>query len=143
MQTRGTIVRVTVQLQDGVNSYNLAGRIRRIKPSPSTLAADRAIELRRQGKQIVSLVVGEPDFDTPSHIRQAAAYAMDDGATCYTSMRGTQELREAIAAKLEREIGLSYGVDEIIVTNGAKSAIYSALAATVDEDDEVIIPAPY
>lgn len=65
---------------------------------------------------------------------------MDDGATCYTSMRGTQEVRDAIAAKLERESGLSYGVDEIIVTNGAKSAIYSALAATIDE---VIIPAPY
>ncbi|WP_284260244.1 aspartate transaminase [Bradyrhizobium iriomotense] len=126
-----------------MNSYNLAGRIRRIKPSPSTVAADRANELRRQGKQIVSLVVGEPDFDTPAHIRKAAAHAMDHGATRYTSMRGTQELREAIAAKLKRENGLSYGVDEIIVTNGAKSAIYSALAATVDDGDEVIIPAPY
>lgn len=126
-----------------VNSYNLAGRIRRIKPSPSTVAADRANELRRQGQQIVSLVVGEPDFDTPAHIRKAAAYAMDHGATRYTSMRGTQELREAISAKLKRENGLSYGVDEIIVTNGAKSAIYSALAATVDVGDEVIIPAPY
>lgn len=126
-----------------VNSYNLAGRIRRIKPSPSTVAADRANELRLQGKQIVSLVVGEPDFDTPAHIRKAAAYAMDHGATRYTSMRGTQELREAIAAKLKRENGLSYGVDEIIVTNGAKSAVYSALLATVDEGDEVIIPAPY
>lgn len=126
-----------------VNSYNLAGRIRRIKPSPSTVAADRANELRRQGKQIVSLVVGEPDFDTPAHIRKAAAYAMDHGATRYTSMRGTQELREAISAKLKRENALSYGLDEIIVTNGAKSAIYSALAATVDLGDEVIIPAPY
>lgn len=126
-----------------VNSYNLAGRIRRIKPSPSTVAADRANELRRQGKQIVSLVVGEPDFDTPAHIRKAAAYAMDHGATRYTSMRGTQELREAITAKLKRENGLAYSVDEIIVTNGAKSAIYSALAATVDVGDEVIIPAPY
>lgn len=126
-----------------VNSYNLAGRIRRIKPSPSTVAADRANELRRQGKQIVSLVVGEPDFDTPAHIRKAAAYAMDHGATRYTSMRGTQELREAIAVKLKRENRLAYGIDEIIVTNGAKSAIYSALAATVDDGDEVIIPAPY
>lgn len=126
-----------------VNSYKLAGRIRRIKPSPSTVAADRANELRRLGKQIVSLVVGEPDFDTPPHIRKAAAYAMDHGATRYTSMRGTQELREAIAAKLKHENALNYGIDEIIVTNGAKSAIYSALAATVDEGDEVIIPAPY
>jgi aspartate aminotransferase len=126
-----------------VNSFGIAGRVRRIKPSPSTSAADRANELRRQGKSIVSLVVGEPDFDTPPHIRRAAAQAMDAGVTRYTSMRGTLELREAIVAKLQRENGLTYGVDEIIVTSGAKSAIYSALAATVEAGDEVIVPAPY
>ena len=126
-----------------MNSFGIAGRVRRIKPSPSTSAADRANELRRQGKSIVSLVVGEPDFDTPPHIRRAAAQAMDAGVTRYTSMRGTLELREAIVAKLQRENGLTYGVDEIIVTSGAKSAIYSALAATVETGDEVIVPAPY
>jgi aspartate aminotransferase len=126
-----------------VNSFSIAGRVRRIKPSPSTSAADRANELRREGKSIVSLVVGEPDFDTPPHIRRAAAQAMDAGATRYTSMRGTLELREAIVAKLQRENGLTYGVDEIIVTSGAKSAIYSALATTVEAGDVVIIPAPY
>jgi aspartate aminotransferase len=126
-----------------VNSVRIAARVRRIKPSPSTSAADRANELRRQGKQIVNLVVGEPDFDTPPHIRQAAARAMENGATRYTPMKGTIELRQAIAAKLQRENGLSYATDEIIVTNGAKSAIYSALAATVEPGDEVIIPAPY
>jgi aspartate aminotransferase len=99
--------------------------------------------LRREGKQIVSLVVGEPDFDTPPHIRQAAAAAMERGATRYTLMAGTVDLRRAIAAKLERENGLIYGLDEIIATNGAKSAIYSALAATLEPGDEVIIPAPY
>ena len=83
-----------------VNSFNLAGRIRRIKPSPSTAAADRANELQRLGKPIVNLVVGEPDFDTPAHIRNAAVHAMDNGATRYTSMRGTLELREAIAASI-------------------------------------------
>jgi aspartate aminotransferase len=126
-----------------VNSLRIAARVRRIKPSPSTAAADRANELRRQGKQIVNLVVGEPDFDTPAHIRQAAARAMEAGATRYTPMKGTIELRQAIAAKLQRENGLTYDTDEIIVTNGAKSAVYSALAATVEPGDEVIIPAPY
>jgi len=126
-----------------VSSSRIAGRIRRIKPSPSTAAADRANELRREGRQIVSLVVGEPDFDTPAHIRQAAADAMDKGATRYTLMAGTVDLRRAIAAKLERENGLIYSLDEIIATNGAKSAIYSAFAATLEPGDEVIIPAPY
>ena len=126
-----------------MNSFHIAERVRRIKPSPSTSAADRANELRREGKQIVSLVVGEPDFDTPPHIRQAAAAAMERGATRYTLMAGTVDLRRAIAAKLERENGLIYSLDEIIATNGAKSAIYSALAATLEPGDEVIIPAPY
>jgi aspartate aminotransferase len=126
-----------------VSSSRIAGRIRRIKPSPSTAAADRANELRREGRQIVSLVVGEPDFDTPAHIRQAAADAMEKGATRYTLMAGTVDLRRAIAAKLERENGLVYSLDEIIATNGAKSAIYSAFAATLEPGDAVIIPAPY
>jgi aspartate aminotransferase len=126
-----------------VSASRIAGRIRRIKPSPSTAAADRANELRREGRQIVSLVVGEPDFDTPAHIRQAAADAMEKGATRYTLMAGTVDLRRAIAAKLERENGLVYSLDEIIATNGAKSAIYSAFAATLEPGDEVIIPAPY
>jgi aspartate aminotransferase len=126
-----------------VNASRIADRVKRIKPSPSTSAADRANELRRQGQSIVSLVVGEPDFDTPAHIRRAAAAAMDKGATRYTLMAGTMELRQAIMAKLERENGLRYEVNEIIATNGAKSAIYSALAVTLQPGDEVIIPAPY
>ena len=121
----------------------IAARVRRIKPSPSTSAADRANELRRQGKSIVNLVVGEPDFDTPPHIRQAAAAAIEQGATRYTLMAGTVELREAIAAKLERENGLRYAMNEIIATSGAKSAIYNAFAITLEPGDEVIIPAPY
>src|SRR3954470_2166815 len=99
----------------------IASRVRRIKPSPSTAAADRANNLRRAGRSIVNLVVGEPDFDTPAHIRAAAAAAMDRGATRYTLMAGTVELRQAIAGKLARENGLTYGLDEIIATNGAKS----------------------
>ena len=126
-----------------MSSLRIAKRVRRIKPSPSAAAADRAGELRRQGRNIVSLVVGEPDFDTPAHIRQAAARAMETGATRYTPMAGTLELRQAIAAKLLRENGLTYSTEEIIATNGAKSAIFSALAATIEPGDEVIIPAPY
>jgi aspartate aminotransferase len=126
-----------------VTPSRIAARVRRIKPSPSTSAADRANELRRQGKSIVNLVVGEPDFDTPPHIRQAAAAAIERGATRYTLMAGTVELREAIAAKLERENGLRYAMNEIIATSGAKSAIYNALAVTLEPGDEVIVPAPY
>ena len=126
-----------------MNQSRIAQRVRRIKPSPSTAAADRANELRREGKSIVNLVVGEPDFDTPPNIRQAAAFAIEHGATRYTAMLGTLELRQAIIAKLARENGLTYAPNEIIATNGAKSAIYSALAATLEPGDEVIIPAPY
>ncbi len=126
-----------------MSTLQLASRLRRIKPSPSTSAADRANELRRQGKSIVNLVVGEPDFDTPAHIRQAAVEALGKGATRYTLMAGTVDLRQAIVAKLERENGLRYGMDELIVTSGAKSAIFSALAITIEAGDEVLIPAPY
>lgn len=126
-----------------MTTAQFAARLRRIKPSPSTFAADRASELRRQGKSIVNLVVGEPDFDTPVHIREAAVVAMNKGQTRYTLMAGTVEVREAIVAKLARENHLHYGMDEIIVTSGAKSAIFSALAITIETGDEVIIPAPY
>ena len=126
-----------------MNAPQLAARLRRIKPSPSTAAADRASELRRQGKSIVNLVVGEPDFDTPLHIRNAAAEAMNKGQTRYTLMAGTVELRQAIVDKLQRENDLRYGMDEIIATSGAKAGIYSAFAITIEAGDEVIIPAPY
>ena len=126
-----------------MTSARIAARVQRIKPSPSTAASDRANELRRQGKQIVNLVVGEPDFDTPEHIRRAAAIAMDKGATRYTLMAGTVELRQAICDKLQRKNGLTYALNEIMVTSGAKSAIYNAFSITVEPGDEVIIPSPY
>lgn len=122
---------------------HVSARVRRIKPSPSTAAADRANALRREGRSIVNLVVGEPDFDTPAPIREAAARAMDAGATRYTTLAGTPELRRAIADKLQRENGVDFDPAEIVVTNGAKSAIYAAFAATLDAGDEVIVPAPY
>ncbi|NVM87043.1 aspartate aminotransferase [Variovorax sp. SG517] len=136
-------MQATTSSADSNVASRIAARVRRIKPSPSTSAADRANELRRQGKSIVNLVVGEPDFDTPAHIRQAATAAIERGATRYTLMAGTVELREAIVAKLQRENGLSYAMNEIIATSGAKSAIYNAFAVTLEPGDEVIIPAPY
>ncbi|SAL84588.1 aminotransferase [Caballeronia choica] len=126
-----------------MSTSRIAGRIQRIKPSPSSAAADRAAALRREGKTIVNLVVGEPDFDTPEHIRRAAFEAMERGETRYTATAGTPALRAAIAAKLSRENGLEFDPRQVIVTCGAKHAIFNALAVTVDAGDEVLIPAPY
>ncbi|EJM13532.1 aspartate/tyrosine/aromatic aminotransferase [Pseudomonas sp. GM18] len=126
-----------------MTASRIAARVQRIKPSPSSAASDRANELRRQGKSIINLVVGEPDFDTPVHIRQAASAAIERGETRYTQNAGTPELRQAIVAKLARENGLTYGANQILVTSGAKSAIFNAFAATLGVGDEVLIPAPY
>ncbi|EJL86772.1 aspartate/tyrosine/aromatic aminotransferase [Herbaspirillum sp. CF444] len=126
-----------------MTSSRIAGRVRRIKQSPSSAAAERASELRRQGKDIVNLVVGEPDFDTPAHIRQAACAAIERGETRYTPTAGTPALRNAIAAKLARENNLVYDASDIITTCGAKHAIFNALAITVEAGDEVLVPAPY
>lgn len=126
-----------------MTASRIAARVQRIKPSPSSAASDRANELRRQGKSIINLVVGEPDFDTPVHIRQAANAAIERGETRYTQNAGTPELRQAIVDKLTRENGLTYGANQILVTSGAKSAIFNALAATLGAGDEVLIPAPY
>lgn len=126
-----------------MSTSRIASRVQRIKPSPSTSAADRANELRRAGRSIVSLVVGEPDFDTPQNIRDAAAAAMNRGETRYTMLAGTVKLREAIAAKLLRDSGLDYPISQIIATAGGKGSIYSAFAVTLEPGGEVIVPAPY
>lgn len=126
-----------------VTASRIAARVQRIKPSPSSAASDRANELRRQGQSIINLVVGEPDFDTPANIRQAASAAIERGETRYTQNAGTPELRQAIVAKLARENGLNYSAGQVLVTSGAKSAIFNAFAATLGAGDEVLIPAPY
>ncbi|MDB5817921.1 MAG: putative aspartate aminotransferase [Rhizobacter sp.] len=107
------------------------------------MAADRAANLRREGKSIVNLVVGEPDFDTPRHVRDAAAAAMNAGATRYTMLAGTVDLRQAIIGKLKRENGLDYAMNEVIVTSGCKSGIFTTFSVTLEAGDEVIVPAPY
>jgi aspartate aminotransferase len=121
----------------------LSPRVRRIKPSPSMVARMRAQELKAQGRDIIDLTTGEPDFDTPAHIQAAATAAMAAGETRYTPVNGTPRLRKAIAAKLARENGITYGLDQITVGTGAKQVIFNALAATLGEGDEVIVPAPY
>lgn len=107
------------------------------------MAGQHARMLRAQGRDIVSLTSGEPDFDTPEHIREAAYRAMNAGQTRYTDVGGTAALREAIQAKFARENQLDYKLDEIIVSTGAKQIIFNAIMATVDTGDEVIVPAPY
>ncbi|MBR0725836.1 aspartate transaminase [Bradyrhizobium manausense] len=121
----------------------LAPRVQRIKPSPSMVARDLVRQLQAEGRDVIDLTAGEPDLDTPKHIRAAAAAALEAGETRYTPVNGTPALRKAIIAKLSRENGARYAMNEISVGGGAKQVIYNALAATLGAGDEVIIPAPY
>ena len=118
-------------------------RVKQISSSPSMIISMRAKELANEGRDIVDMSLGEPDFDTPSHIVDAAAQAMRDGHTRYTAPQGTLALRQAIVGKFQRENGLAYSVDEITVGNGAKQVIFNTFMATLEAGDEVIIPAPY
>jgi aspartate aminotransferase len=120
-----------------------ATRLRAIRESPSTQAAQRVRDLRAAGRTIVDLTVGEPDFDTPHHVKAAAVAAMDAGLTKYTPVNGTPALREAIAAKALRRTGQAYGGNEIAVGGGAKQIIFLALMAGIDPGDEVVVPAPF
>ena len=121
----------------------IASRLSRIKPSPTIAVATKARELKAAGVDVIGLGAGEPDFDTPDHIKDAAKVAMDKGDTKYTAVAGTPELRQAIVDKLKRDNDLDYTVDQISVGCGGKQNIYNALMATLDPGDEVIIPAPY
>lgn len=121
----------------------LANRVKRIKPSPTLAVTQRAAELKAAGHDIISLGAGEPDFDTPEHIKEAAIKAIHDGKTKYTAVDGIPSLKKAIAEKLLKSNGLSYELDQITVSTGGKQCIYNFLQAVVQEGDEVIIPAPY
>jgi len=103
----------------------------------------KAMELKAQGKDIVSLGFGEPDFDTPEHIREAAIQAIRDGKTRYTQVEGTPELKTAIIGKFQRDNGLTFEASQILVSNGAKQSLYNLLVAILNRGDEVIVPAPY
>ncbi len=105
----------------------LAQRLARIKPSPTIAVSTKAAELKAAGRDVIGLGAGEPDFDTPEHIKDAAVEAMRAGKTKYTAVAGTTELREAIAAKLKRDNDLEYGIDQITVGCGGKQTIFNAL----------------
>ncbi|MBF0335902.1 MAG: pyridoxal phosphate-dependent aminotransferase [Alphaproteobacteria bacterium] len=121
----------------------IASRLSLIKPSPTIAVTQKAAELKAQGRDVIGLGAGEPDFDTPDNIKKAGAEAIDRGETKYTAVNGTLALRKAICAKFERENGLKYTPDQVTVGTGGKQVIYNALMATLDKGDEVIIPAPY
>ncbi len=121
----------------------LSDALARIKPSPTMAITTEAQALKAAGRDIIGLSAGEPDFDTPAHIREAGKAAIDRGETRYTAPEGMVSLRRAVVDKFARENGLAYAPDEVIVSTGGKQVLYNALMATVNPGDEVIVPAPY
>jgi len=121
----------------------ISASLARVKPSPTIAISSKAKELAAAGRDIIALSAGEPDFDTPENIRDAAKAAIDAGKTRYTAPDGIPELKQAICDKFQRENGLSYGPAQVTVSTGGKQVLYNALMATLDAGDEVVIPAPY
>ncbi len=121
----------------------LSDTLKRIKPSPTVTIGNRAMELRAEGKDVIGLSVGEPDFDTPEHIREAAKAAIDAGDTRYTAVDGTPALKQAICAKFKRENRLDYEPRQINVGTGGKQVLFNAFLASLNPGDEVVIGAPY
>ncbi|WP_433765283.1 aminotransferase class I/II-fold pyridoxal phosphate-dependent enzyme [Pseudomonas putida] len=124
-------------------TLKLSKRVQRVSLSANAAAKSRAGELREAGRDILDLTTGEPDFDTPEHIKQAAYVAIADGATKYTPTPGVKALRLAVQLKLQRENHLDYPLPSIVIANGAKQIIFNAFAATLDDGDEVLVPTPY
>lgn len=120
----------------------IAERLGRISPSQTIAITSKARALKAEGRDVVSVSAGEPDFDTPANVKQAAMRAIESGDTKYTDVAGTLALRKAVAAKFKRDSGLDYQPDEVIVGTGGKQIIYNAKVATLDKGDEVIIPSP-
>ncbi len=121
----------------------IAKRLSRIKPSPTIAVTQKARELKAAGRDVIGLGAGEPDFDTPDNIKQAAIAAIERGETKYTAVDGTPELKAAIVEKFKRDNGLDYKPEQITVGTGGKQVLYNALMATLDPGDEVVIPAPF
>ncbi|MGB9904589.1 MAG: pyridoxal phosphate-dependent aminotransferase [Desulfotomaculales bacterium] len=121
----------------------LAARAEKISPSPTLSIDAQAKKMAAAGINVINFGAGEPDFDTPEHIKEAAVEALRKGATKYTPVGGTPALKEAIAKKLKADNGLDYSPEEIVVSCGAKHSLYNAIMALVDEGDEIILPAPY
>ena len=121
----------------------LANALSRVKPSATIAVTQKARDLKAQGREVISLSVGEPDFDTPNHICEAAIKAIERGETRYTPVLGIPPLREAVAKKFKRENGLDYKASDTIVATGGKHILFNAFLATLNPGDEVIVPAPY
>ena len=121
----------------------LSDRLQRLAPSATLAMSQKSSEMKAQGIDVINLSVGEPDFNTPDHIKAAAKKAIDDNYSRYSPVPGYPDLRKAISAKLKNENGLDYGVNEILVSNGAKQSVCNTVMALVNDGDEVIIPAPY
>ncbi|MBM7333616.1 pyridoxal phosphate-dependent aminotransferase [Alloalcanivorax marinus] len=126
-----------------MSDINLSDRVQRIKPSPTLAITSKAAELRAEGKDIIGLGAGEPDFDTPDHIKQAAIEAINAGKTKYTPVDGTPGLKKAIIAKFKNENGLDYEANQILVSSGGKQSFFNMALALLNDGDEAIIPAPY
>ncbi len=126
-----------------MTDFKQSQSLSRIQPSPTLAVTQKARELKAAGRDIISLGAGEPDFDTPDFVKEAAIKAIRDGKTKYTAVDGIPELKEAVAAKFKRDNNLDYGLDQISIAPGGKAILYNALIATVNPGDEVIIPAPY
>jgi len=126
-----------------LNKLTLANRVQRVKPSPTLAVTARVAELRAAGRDIIGLGAGEPDFETPDHIKKAAIKAIKDGFTRYTAVDGTPGLKKAIIAKFKHDNGLDYTPEQILVSCGGKQSFYNLAQALLNPGDEVIIPAPY
>ena len=121
----------------------LTKRVLNMSPSPTMAITSKAKEMRAKGIDVIGFGAGEPDFDTPEHIKEAAKRAIDEGFTKYTPPAGIPELRKAVAEKLKDENGIDYDVSQIVITDGAKQALFNLMLSVIEEGDEVIIPAPY
>ena len=121
----------------------ISENLNRIKPSATMVITTKAAQLKREGKKVIGLSAGEPDFDTPDHIKKAAINAIERGYTKYTNVEGIPELRQAIVDKFKRDNNLDYKINDVIVSSGGKQILYNALMSSINANDEVIIPSPY
>ena len=126
-----------------MNKEFISTRVSNIKPSPTMAVTEKARQLKKAGKDVIGLGAGEPDFDTPDHIKEAAIKAIKAGKTKYTAVDGILELKEAIVKKFKRDNDLNFNENQISVASGGKQILYNAFQATLNEGDEVLIPAPY
>ena len=124
-------------------AMELSRRVKRMSPSPTMAITSKAKELKAKGIDVIGFGAGEPDFDTPYHIKEAAKEAIDMGFTKYTPPAGIPELRRAVADKLKEENGIDYEPEQVVITDGAKQALFNLMLSVIDEGDEVIIPSPY